>query len=316
MAQEKERKILIGVDGSDQALEAVRYIGRMFFRGRAARAVLYHVFKAAPDGYGDDEAGDGSRDLETVLETWEKYHDARVREFMAKARSTLLDAGWPEEAIGIRVEPRLNGIARDLVEESDKGYQSVVVGSMGVSRLKDLVLGSTAGKLLGHLAGTPLCVVAGSPEPRGVLVAMDASEGARRALEFLPELLRGAPFDVELFHAVRPVKFPADLPDPSMNLARAEQDLLDENTRIMDRVLREAKDHLVRSGLDEGRITRRIVAEDQSRAWAIILEAQRAGCGTIVMGRRGLSKVEDFFIGRVSGKVVNLAKNRAVWVVV
>ncbi|MHC4842819.1 MAG: hypothetical protein ACYTEE_03370 [Planctomycetota bacterium] len=33
------------------------------------------------------------------------------------------------------------------------------------------------------------------------------------------------------------------------------------------------------------------------------------------MGRRGLSRVEDFFMGRVSKKVLQLAKWTAVWVV-
>ncbi len=52
-----------------------------------------------------------------------------------------------------------------------------------------------------------------------------------------------------------------------------------------------------------------------SRAGAIVEEAKRGGCGTIVMGRRGLSKVEEFFMGRVSNKVINLARDMAVWLV-
>jgi hypothetical protein len=35
----------------------------------------------------------------------------------------------------------------------------------------------------------------------------------------------------------------------------------------------------------------------------------------IVVGRRGLSRVEEFFMGRVSDKVLQLAKEMAVWVV-
>ena len=39
------------------------------------------------------------------------------------------------------------------------------------------------------------------------------------------------------------------------------------------------------------------------------------GYGTIVVGRRGLSTVEEFDMGRVSNKLVQAAKDRAVWVV-
>jgi nucleotide-binding universal stress UspA family protein len=44
-------------------------------------------------------------------------------------------------------------------------------------------------------------------------------------------------------------------------------------------------------------------------------EAQKNGFGTIVIGRRGLSKVRQFMMGRVSNKVLQLARDLAVWVV-
>ena len=52
-----------------------------------------------------------------------------------------------------------------------------------------------------------------------------------------------------------------------------------------------------------------------SRAGAIVDEARHGGYGTVVIGRRGISKVEEFFMGRVSSKVINLAKDLSVWVV-
>ena len=42
---------------------------------------------------------------------------------------------------------------------------------------------------------------------------------------------------------------------------------------------------------------------------------REGGYGTIVVGRRGLSKVYEFFMGRVSDKVLHLAKDMAVWIV-
>jgi Universal stress protein family. len=39
------------------------------------------------------------------------------------------------------------------------------------------------------------------------------------------------------------------------------------------------------------------------------------GFGTVVIGRRGVSKAEEFLFGSVSTKVMHLAKDCAVWVV-
>jgi nucleotide-binding universal stress UspA family protein len=43
--------------------------------------------------------------------------------------------------------------------------------------------------------------------------------------------------------------------------------------------------------------------------------ADQGGFDTIVMGRRGLSRVEQFFAGRVSTKVLQLGRTYNVWIV-
>ena len=52
-----------------------------------------------------------------------------------------------------------------------------------------------------------------------------------------------------------------------------------------------------------------------SRAADILNTARKGGYGTIVMGRRGISAVREFLMGRVTTKVLNWAEGLAVWVV-
>jgi nucleotide-binding universal stress UspA family protein len=72
---------------------------------------------------------------------------------------------------------------------------------------------------------------------------------------------------------------------------------------------------LEKEGFRPGQITTKVARGVSSRAGAIIEEARNGEYGTIVVGRRGLSKVKEFFIGRVSNKVVQLRKETAVWLV-
>ena len=44
-------------------------------------------------------------------------------------------------------------------------------------------------------------------------------------------------------------------------------------------------------------------------------EAQEGNYGTIVMGRRGLSRVYEFLMGRVANNVLSRAEGFAVWIV-
>ena len=52
-----------------------------------------------------------------------------------------------------------------------------------------------------------------------------------------------------------------------------------------------------------------------SIALEILQQAGKGGFGTVVIGRRGVSKQEEFLFGSVSSKIINAAKGLAVWVV-
>ena len=52
-----------------------------------------------------------------------------------------------------------------------------------------------------------------------------------------------------------------------------------------------------------------------SLADCILAERDQAGYSTIVVGRQGLSRSEEFLFGSVSSKIVNHARDCTVWVV-
>ena len=114
---------------------------------------------------------------------------------------------------------------------------------------------------------------------------------------------------ITLFHAMRggvdQTESPLYVPPECIDAAReAIHDYFDA-----------AIDLLQNCGFDKGAIETRIEENISSRALAIRREAEEGDYGTIVVGRRGMSRVKDFFIGRVSSKVLNGAREHAVWVV-
>jgi nucleotide-binding universal stress UspA family protein len=109
----------------------------------------------------------------------------------------------------------------------------------------------------------------------------------------------GADLEVTLFHAVR----------------HLEEEIFHTAQQSIESVFQEASSRLETAGLSRSRITTRLATEVRSRAGAIIEEALKGGYGTIAVGRRGISYVEEFSMGRVSNKIIHLAKELAVWVV-
>ncbi|NIR17349.1 MAG: universal stress protein, partial [Desulfobacterales bacterium] len=236
---------------------------------------------------------------------WATQEQTVVQEFMERSRQLFLDRGVPEDKVGVKIDERKKGIARDIIAESQRGYDAVVVGRLGKSQLKDLVWGSVADKLIGRLTDVPVCVVGGSPQDGKILVAMDTSEEATKVLDFAGTIMDITDCEVTLFHVIRGLE--SWTADASEELQQAE--------KAATTLLEESVDRLERAGLNRDRISTKISSGAASRAGAIVEEARNSGCGTIVVGRRGLSRVKEFFMGRVSKKVLQLAKWNAVWVV-
>lgn len=291
------RKALIALDGSEGAFEAVKYVTN-FSPFRSSEIILFNVFNSIPETFWDftKQPNVGARVRDVQI--WELQNRRAIKDHMEEAKQVLIDAGFPENGIRVVIHERQEGIARDLLKEARNGYHAVVVGRKGASRLKDLVLGSVASRLLEKLAFAPLVVVGENLPSDRVLLAVDGSESSMEAVESLAALLNGSKMEITLLHVFR----------------GDEETYSKMAQKKMSQVLAEAKDRLTRSGLEADRIDAQIVVGAASRAGTIIKKAREGGYGTIVVGRRGLSKIEEFFIGRVSNKVVQLARVGAVWV--
>jgi nucleotide-binding universal stress UspA family protein len=79
--------------------------------------------------------------------------------------------------------------------------------------------------------------------------------------------------------------------------------------------MKKAEDMLIRAGVSESQISQKIVDGSRSAANDILEEARNNQYGTIVMGRRGISGVQEFFMGSVSSKVLQNSTSMAVWIV-
>jgi nucleotide-binding universal stress UspA family protein len=294
---EGRTKILLALDGSDQAFEAAHYASQLFAPNRID-VVLFHVATKIPESFWDVEEDSKLMLKEAAPSASEHQQEEKIQERMKRARQLFLDRGVPEDAVEVKIQERKVGIARDIFHESQHDYNAVVVGRWGMSLLKDFLWGSIADKLLGRLTHVPLCVVGGTPQVGKILVGLDASEGAMRAVDHVGTMV-SAYLEVTLYHAVRAL----------------DEKIFRKAEESMKSVFEKATGRLENAGFGRNQITTRTATGVLSRAGALIHYALKGEYGTIVVGRRGLSEVEEFPMGRVSNKVIHMAKALAVWVV-
>jgi nucleotide-binding universal stress UspA family protein len=291
------KRILLAIDGSDQAFEATRYVSQLFAPNRID-VVLFHVTTKIPENFWDIEEDPASMLEDAAPSASEQQQGKDIQELMERARELFLVRGVPEDAVIAKIQERQVGIARDIISESERDYKAVVVGRWGMSLLKDFLWGSIADKLLGRLTHIPLCVVGGTPHAGKILLGLDASEGAMRAVDYLGTMVSSY-LEITLYHAVRAL----------------DEEIFRKAEKSMKFVFQEATSRLENAGFRRNQITTRTARGVLSRAGAIIQYALKGEYGTIVVGRRGLSEVEEFSMGRVSNKIIHMAKELAVWVV-
>jgi len=301
-------RALVPVDGSRASLDAVGYAAGLFSPDQT-HIVLYYVINNIPETLYDLGAGTAYREALRNLTGWEMRLREASEQFMEEARDLLRMAGFPDSAVTVTVQGLRSGVARDILAESHKSYHAVVCGRTGVNPFEEFVLGGVAKKLLDRMTHIPLCLVGARGNYGHVLLALDGSDGSFGAVDFVAETLTRAT-RVELFHALRGFRMFVCDSDGGVT-SDHEQEWLDRYE--MEDVFERARERLMAAGAVS--ISSKLVKGVVSRAGAIVGEAREGRFGTVVLGRRGHSAVADFSIGRVADKVVQMAQDRAVWIV-
>ncbi len=309
---QEKRKILMAMDGSAQSLAAATYIGQVL--AKHFGVVLFHVEAEVPEAYRDIGAGLVFDREEYPLGIWKVHQHEMINNFMEKACGILTDAGFGSEAVQTKIEPMRSGIARDIYNESQRDYCALVLGRTGNNKLDDIMMGSVATKLVDVTHHIPVIVVGGHPQGRKILLGFDGSRGATKALSCIGDFLEPTVCDVILCHVIRPLN-PNQLKSSEVFIRKHETLWIEANKRRMVPALKEASERLVVSGFAPERITSQILTYETSRAAALARAARSNGCDSIVLGRRGVTSVENFMIGRVSRKLLHLAYDMVLWIV-
>ena len=310
MSEAGTKRILVAVDKSDQARRMAEYVAEML-RPEAVEITLLNIYNNFPEVYWDfmpDHA------IGVELPPFGPLAEKKSQDLLVKVIDDLLAAGFKRERIRALARELGQGVARDIASEALDGYHLLALGARGESTLADLVLGSIPAKLISSLTCTPLCLVNGRPASTRTLAALDGSEESLRALTVWAGLVR-PDCEITLFHVVRESGLPEPEAGFSSTLREPSSIWVEDHLRSFNRVLETARARLAKLGFDESRVLVKIVRGAASRAGAIIEEAVHGHYGGIVLGRRGFSRVMEHDMGRVAYKVVQVAREKAIWLI-
>ncbi|MFZ5765775.1 MAG: universal stress protein [Thermodesulfobacteriota bacterium] len=146
---------------------------------------------------------------------------------------------------------------------------------------------------------------------RKILVAVDDSSLSELVLNYVAEVV--APIDraeICLLHV-----YP-EPPPYYYTEKHTLQEYREEKEKAAQAIFARAVEVLSGHGVDQGRITTSCrMASGKTFSKTILQTQKEGGYGTVVLGRRGISKAEEFLFGSVSTAVLRESHDFTVWVV-
>ncbi len=151
-----------------------------------------------------------------------------------------------------------------------------------------------------------------------ILIALDDSENAARAVNYVAANFQNHA-TVTLFSVLSDTASLCDMNSPELTpLFKSQQSsfcqLEDKKRSLVSEACDKSKATLCAAGWDPAYVNTKIEPKRKGIARDIIQEASQ-GYDLIVIGKRGVSGIRDFFLGSISQKVLQLAKNISVLIV-
>jgi nucleotide-binding universal stress UspA family protein len=146
---------------------------------------------------------------------------------------------------------------------------------------------------------------------KNILIAVDDSDNSRRAVSYVGQLLEGADgFKVTILHVI------PEAEEDYFGSPEEKERWLSQYTRKTEAMLEDYRKILLEAGFEEGAVSvRSPLRYCPSMAECILAERDDTEYHTLVVGRQGISRSEEFLFGSVSSKIVNHARNCTVWIV-
>ena len=272
--------VVLALDGSDGAKKAIPVAAELAER-EGAKLVLAHVteYLAAKGG---ELPHPGEEEIRAEIEGEAEHLSTRGVETEVQFADSVL--GGPAHAI---------------VEIADRtGGDLIVTGTRGHTPVADVLLGSVSHRLL-HIGKRPILVVpasvAGGARMNTIVLALDGSEAAKRAIPIAVGLARENKSSLVIAHI-----------DERMG-TRGQAPIDTEEEEIQAEIQRLVKD-LAAEGIEAKIEMAEMAALGAEIAQAIADIAEKSRADLIVTGTRGHSELAGMLVGSVTQRLLHVAK--------
>jgi nucleotide-binding universal stress UspA family protein len=308
-----EKKIMIAVDDSRHSKNAVRYAAGAYKTLKDMNFTLMYVQPTISE-YLLDEAKKSPQAYAELKKVNRKNTETAQR-LLEEYKEQMMALGIAEDDIKLATQPRMLGVAKDILEFSKAGpFDAVIMGRRGLSGLGEVFIGSVSANVVNNSSNIPVWLVDEEGSSKDILFAVDGSENSLKAVDHLAFMIaKNTDVKISFFHVTPKLKDFCPVDFEEIQTEALEEIIRQGDKECIDQFFSHAKKILNQAGIQESQIHVK-VAEGLFRVGKAVLdEFQRGNFGTLVVGRRGMNK--KFFTGSTSRYLINGFTEGALWVV-
>ena len=307
------KSLTIPVDGSKNSLRAIDYLEHMYGGSHDVKVLLCYILPSLPLIFENDK--DMTKEERAKVRALEKKNIQVAEEILADAKAYMAEKGFPEEKIETAYKKKNVTITKDVCHYAETGRSdAILLTRHGRTEIKDFFMGEVSKSLVEYCQELPVWIVGGDIQSKKVLIAVDSSENALRAVDHASFMLAGTDADITIFHTLRHVRrfIPMDVIKEAPDI---EEVWRNKASQEVTPYIEKAKTMLMETGIPEEKITIKIEEGTRSPANDIIKFAKDGGYGTLILGRRGISMLKELLMGSVTNKIIQQSDGFAVWII-
>ena len=313
MSKKIKKMFALPLDNSLSSLKSISYLDLIFKSDQDINIALVHTMPALPSFLVETcmSDPDSAKELRAI-----KNENAKIsQEIFKNAKARLNACGYISDNIKEICLEEQHSIPQDICRWSEANQvDAVLLRTRGLSKIEAFFMGEVTMKLLECCQTCPIWVIKGNIKEKNILVPIDASEKALKAVDHAGFILNGTDSKVILFHSKQKLScfVPKSLLGsiPSIKALWAQKSKAD-----IEPYLKKAQEILLNAGIPEKNICLKVIEGTGKADKDILKEAAACKCGTIVVGRQGISCDQVFAMGGNTRKILEGASDMAVWIV-
>ncbi|MDY6932763.1 MAG: universal stress protein [Spirochaetota bacterium] len=152
-----------------------------------------------------------------------------------------------------------------------------------------------------------------------ILLTIDGLELSEKAVDYVTKVINSED-EITLYNVLPRPSAVCELDEPSLTpLFKKHQKafcaLEDSKRDIIKDFMEKAKKKIMKTGISSDNLVIKVENQTENVENHIIREATNGGYDTIILGKKGSSKLNDIILGSISHKILQLAKDIAVTII-